>query len=158
MTFIYSWRVEKYWIVKLTTFALERYSRIMDAFFLTASPKLAQSRSRPLFRSHTVKFEIWHIPIADFYAIYHQFLWITTYKYTNTSHTLYMIGLSIKSGVLWSFWKEIWNSAKKCATLAKYGVFEALDLMKEASFHLFDTFPAKIKDKTFIWRVDPEHR
>ena len=34
--------------------------------------------------------------------------------------------------------------------LAKYGVFEALDLMKEASFHLFDTLPAKIKDKTFI--------
>ena len=34
--------------------------------------------------------------------------------------------------------------------LAKYDVFEALDLMKEASFHLFDTFPAKIKDKTFI--------
>ena len=111
--------------------------------------------------THTVKFEIWHIPIVDFYAIYHQFLWITTYKYTNTSHTLYMIGLSIKSGVLWSFWKEIWNRAKKCEemrNLAKLGVFEALHLMKEASFHLFDTFPTKIKDKTFIWRVDPEHR
>jgi len=42
------------------------------------------------------------------------------------------------------------KSVKKCATLAKYGVFEALDLMKEASFHVFDTFPAKIEDKTFI--------
>jgi len=42
------------------------------------------------------------------------------------------------------------KSVKKCATLAKYGVFEALYLMKEASFHLFDTFLAKIKDKTFI--------
>ena len=45
---------------------------------------------------------------------------------------------------------EKYEKVKKCATLAKYGVFEALDLMKEASFHLFDTFPAKIEDKTFI--------
>ena len=67
------------------------------------------------------KFEIWHIPIVDFHAIYHQFVWITTYKYTNTSHTLYMIGLSIKSGVLWSFWKEIWNSAKKCEEMCNFG-------------------------------------
>jgi len=42
------------------------------------------------------------------------------------------------------------RKSEKCAALAKYGVFEALDLMNEASFHLFDTFPAKIKDKTLI--------
>ena len=42
------------------------------------------------------------------------------------------------------------EKVKNCATLAKYDGFEALDLMKEASFHLFDTFPAKIKDNTFI--------
>ena len=104
-----------------------------------------QSRSRPLFRSHTVKFEIWHIPIVDFYAIYHLFVCIITYKYTNISLTLYMIGLSTKSGVLWSFWKEIWKSAKRCEKMRNFGKIWCfrgtihMYLMKEASFHLFKT-------------------
>jgi len=33
---------------------------------------------------------------------------------------------------------------------AKYGVFKALFLMIEASYHLFDTFPTNTKDKTLI--------
>jgi len=43
---------------------------------------------------------------------------------------------------------------KECAKVRnfgqKYGVFKTLYIMKEASYDLFDTFPAKVKDKTFI--------
>ena len=40
------------------------------------------------------------------------------------------------------------NKSIQLKLWAKYGVFKALYLMIEGSYHLFDTFPTQIKDKT----------
>jgi len=42
------------------------------------------------------------------------------------------------------------NVRKSAQVWAKYGVFKALYLVIEASYHLFDTFPTNNKNKTFI--------
>ena len=41
------------------------------------------------------------------------------------------------------------------AILPKYGIVKALHLTIDIDYHLFDTFPTKLKHKTFILRVDP---